>query len=64
MNGKSGRTPIKITQCYYPEEYTNLKDKVSENDFAIMELEEELEGMYGYLGIDTRNQNIKKEEEI
>ena len=64
MNGENGRIQVKITKCHYPEEYATLNNKESEYDFAVMELEEELEGKYGYLGIDTTNQNVVKEDEI
>ena len=64
MNGKNGRPPVKIKKFHYPKEYANLKDKASEYDFAVMELEEDLSKIYGFLGIDTRTINIGRTEEI
>ena len=65
VSGDSGRPSIQVKQFYFPEEYSELKDgQENKHDFGIVELEEELDKMYGYLGIDTRSANTEGEKEI
>ena len=55
IKGKAGRC-LKVKKAYYPEEYKILRDsEASEYDFAVLELENELNEEYGYLGIDFKD---------
>ena len=55
VSGDSGQPSVQVKKFYFPEEYIKAKDgEELQHDFGIVELEEEMEEMYGYLGIDTR----------
>ena len=64
MNGSHGRVPIKVKKMHYPEEFRMLKEKISEYDFGVMELEDELDEIYGYLGIDTSSSYVEGVENV
>ena len=48
-----------MKKIYYPEEYRKKSKKDISNDFGIVELDGDLEEEYGYLGIDTRENNLE-----
>ena len=54
-----------MKKFYFREEYRKAKeDEENKYDFGIVELEEEMEEIYGYLGIDTRSENAEGVEKI
>ena len=64
INGNKGSRSVKVKKSHFPVEYQTLVDRYSEYDFAVLELEGELEKMHGYVGIDTREENCKEVKEI
>ena len=60
-NGNKGES-IKVENFYFPENFKTEGE--SKYDFAILELGRDLSGEYGFLGIDSDEENIEKEEEI
>ena len=64
MNGSKGPRSVKVKRSHFPIEYENLEENHSEYDFAVLQLEEELEKIHGYLGIDTREGNMNEVKEI
>ena len=55
-SGKNSKG-FQAKKIYFPEEYKHRED--GKYDYGIIELEEDLEESYGYLGIDTRDNNIE-----
>ena len=63
--GGSARPPIEAKQFYFPEEYCQLKGgEEHKYDIDVIELEQELDEMFGYLGIDTRKENAEGVEKV
>ena len=63
-NGKKGRG-YKVINSYYPEEFkTKMDEDCSKYDYSVIEIEEDLEAKYGYLGIDMREENTEKVQNI
>ena len=50
-----------VVNAYFPNEYKKLKEDFSNYDYAILLLKNDLSSEYGYLGLDTREENIKEE---
>ena len=64
VNGFTGRS-FEAVMIYYPEEYKVLVGSAAdEYDIGVVELKEELEEDYGYLGIDAMSSNAKGVKEI
>ena len=57
---------MKVKKAYYHENYAKKSDprEASLYDFGVLELEEDLAEEYGFLGIDTRKENIDLENDI
>ena len=55
-----------VKNRYYPEEYRTTHDKSESTkfDFGILELENDLEEEYGYLGIDMSEDNAEDVESM
>ena len=65
INGKECGRSIEVKRSYFPDEYKELsKGEENEYDFGVLELEEEQENHYGFLGIDMGESNIKEVNEI
>ena len=63
-NGEVGRS-YAVKKCYYPPEFETLPEKdKSEYDIGVVELEEDLSGRYGYLGIDASEENLEGVDEV
>ena len=63
-NGKIGRSFIAKKNHYLKEYKTIPLKKVCEYDFAVLELENDLEKEYGYIGIDFSSKNVENEAQI
>ena len=64
VNGFTGRS-FEAVMVYYPEEYKVLAGSAAnEYDIGVVELKEELEEDYGYLGIDASPSNATGVKEI
>ena len=65
VNGEEKGETVNVKKAYFHELYSNKSGKeASRYDLGVLELEKDLEGSYGYLGIDTRMENIKIQEKI
>ena len=65
VNGEEKGETVEVKKAYFHELYKNKTGKeASRYDFGVLELEKGLERSYGYLGIDTRMENIKLQEKI
>ena len=64
VNGQIGKT-IRVKSAFFSEAYKIKSNKEClKEDYAILELEETLVDRHGYLGMDTRPQNIDGNEEL
>ena len=65
LNGEEKGKKVKVKEAYFHEEYKKKsKKEVLPYDIGVMELEEDLENDYGFLGIDTRKENLQIKEKI
>ena len=66
LNGEEKGKKVKVKEAYFHEEYqkSQSKKEATPYDIGVMELEEDLEEDYGYLGIDARKENLQLKEKI
>ena len=58
LNGSEGRE-IKVKKVNFPNQYKTIEtEEYKIHDYAVLELQENLEDDFGYLGINTEENNI------
>ena len=63
LNGTIGESFV-VEKFYFPDEYKqNSKEYSCNADYAILILKDDLSKDYGYLGIDTRKENVNQKQE-
>ena len=56
-NGKEGKS-FNVKRFYYPKEYrTEINKERSKYDIGVLELGEDVSDQYGYIGIDSKQEN-------
>ena len=63
INGKKYGQKVKVIKYFYPKEYIEKGlEEASKYDYGVLQLEDSLEDAYGYIGIDTSNENKRANE--